>query len=94
MTAPSDAIGPCLVISQSGCALQSVQPPADGPVMPFMSTGAERDPSARGGIDTEGVAKDAKSAAGEASEQAQSTAEGASKKAQSAAKDAQSRVTK
>ena len=51
--------------------------------MPFISSGAGRDPSARGGIDTEGVAKDAKSAA-----------DGASKQAQSAAKDAQSRVTK
>ena len=62
--------------------------------MPFMSSRAGRDPSARGGIDTEGVAKDAKSAAGEASEQAKSAADGASKQAQSAAKDAQSRVTK
>ena len=85
--------------------LQSVKPPADGPVMPFKSTGAGRDPSAKGGIDSEGVAKDAKSTAKGASDQAKSAAEqasgqaksavkGASEQAQSAVKDAQSRVTK
>ena len=68
--------------------LQSVKPPADGPVMPFKSTGAGRDPSAKGGIDTEGVAKDAKSTAKGASDQAKSTAEGASQQAKSVADEA------